>query len=74
MAREVTVPDKDLTLDEVRMMAAQIGMTRLTDESLQMLLRATKASRARRGVLSVGDLTAADEPAHIFTLDTGGGR
>ena len=63
------MPEKELTLDEVRSMAAEIGMTRLTDESLQMLLRATKAARTRRTSLSTADLTAADEPSHVFTLE-----
>lgn len=67
------MPDKDLTLDEVRMMAAEIGMTRLSDESLQMLLRATNAARARRIVVSMGDLKPADEPSHVFTLEPRGG-
>lgn len=67
------MPEKDLTLDEVRIMAAEIGMTRLSDESLQMLLRATNAARARRTVLSTGDLKPADEPSHVFTLEPRGG-
>ena len=67
------MPDKDLTSDEVRMMAAEIGMTGLTEESLQMLLRAANAARARRNVLPVGDLKPADEPAHVYTLAAGGG-
>jgi hypothetical protein len=68
------MPDDTLTLEQIRQMAAEIGMTRLTDESLQMLLRATKAARARRSTLPVAGLKAADEPAHVYTLDTGGGR
>ena len=67
------MPDKDLTLDEVRMMAAEIGMTRLSDESLQMLLRATKAARTRRSALAAAELTPADEPSHVFTLEPRGG-
>jgi len=55
------------------MMAEEIGMTRLTDESLQMLLRATKAARARRAALATGNLTPADEPSHVFTLEARGG-
>ena len=63
------MPEKELTLDEVRMMAAEIGMTRLSDDSLQMLLRSTKAARARRSALAAADLTPADEPSHVFTLE-----
>ena len=58
----------DLTLNEVRKMAAEIGMTRLTDEHLQQLLRATKAARARRAGLHTERLVPADEPAHVFRL------
>jgi len=58
--------DDSLTLEEVRRMAAEIGMSRLTDEHLQQLLRATRAARARREALPSGALTPADEPAHVF--------
>ena len=37
-----------LSVDEVRKMAADIGMTQLTDEHLQQLLRATNTARVRR--------------------------
>ncbi len=62
------MPDDNLTLDEVRKMAADIGMTRLTDEHLQQLLRSTRAARARRTALPIANLTPADEPAHVFRL------
>jgi len=62
------MPDDSLTLDEVRKMAADIGMTRLTDEHLQQLLRSTRAARARRAALPIANLTPADEPAHVFRL------
>lgn len=57
-----------VTLDEVRRMAAEIGMTRLADEHLQQLLRATNVARARRKALPLGEITPADEPAHVFHL------
>jgi hypothetical protein len=60
--------DDNLTLDEIRRMAAEIGMTRLTEEQLQQLLRATRAARARRAVLPTANLGPADEPAHVFRL------
>ena len=60
----------NLTLAEVRSMAAEIGMTRLTDEHLQQLLRATQTARARRTSLAVATLVPSDEPAHVFRLDT----
>ena len=66
--------DESLTLDEVRKMAAEIGMTRLNDEHLQQLLRATRAARARRATLAVATLVPADEPAHVFHLDAEGDR
>jgi hypothetical protein len=63
------MPDDSLTLDEIRRMAAEIGMTHLTDEQLQQLLRATRAARARRAALPIGNLVPADEPAHVFKLE-----
>ena len=63
------MPDDSLTLDEVRRMAAEIGMTRLTDEHLQQLLRATRTARARRATLPIGSLGPADEPMHVFRLE-----
>jgi hypothetical protein len=66
--------DDNLTPEEVRKMAAEIGLNRLTDEHLQQLLRATRAARARRAALSVATLDPADEPAHVFRLDAGEGR
>jgi hypothetical protein len=59
----------ELTLEEVRAMAAEIGLTRLTDEHLQQLLRATRVARARRAALPVATLAPADEPAHVFRAD-----
>ena len=63
--------DDTLSLDEVRRMAAEIGMTRLTDGHLQELLRATRTARARRAVLPFANLAPADEPAHVFRLEDG---
>jgi hypothetical protein len=62
--------DDSLTLDEVRRMAAEIGMTRLTGEHLQELLRATGIARSRRAALPVANLGPADEPAHVFRLSS----
>lgn len=61
----------DLTLEEVRAMAAEIGLTRLTDAHLQELLRATRVARARRAALPIATLVPADEPAHVFRPDDG---
>jgi hypothetical protein len=66
--KEHTMANDDLTLDEVRKMAAEIGMTRFTDAHLEQLLRATRLARTRRAALPVADLTPADEPAHVFRL------
>jgi hypothetical protein len=65
------MPNNELTLDEVRRMAAEIGLTRLTEEHLQQLLKATQVARARRAVLPLADLGPADEPAHVFRLEAG---
>jgi len=62
--------NSDLTLTEIRSMAAEIGLTRLTDEHLQQLQRATQTARSRRASLPVATLVPADEPAHVFGLDT----
>ena len=61
--------DDSLTIDAVRRMATEIGLTRLTDEHLQELLRATRIARARGASLPVESLGPADEPAHVFRLD-----
>ena len=58
----------DLTIEEVRRMAADAGLTRFTDEHLQQLLRATRVALARRQALRSDQLTPADEPAHVFHL------
>jgi hypothetical protein len=63
------MPDDSLTIADIRKMAAEIGMTHLTDEHAQQLLRATRAAQARRATLPVGTLAPADEPAHVFRLE-----
>ena len=63
------MPDDSLTLDEIRGMAAEVGLTRLTDGHLEELLRATRTARARRAALPVASLGPADEPAHVFRLE-----
>ena len=65
------MPDDTLTLDEIRRMAAEIGLSRLTDGHLQELLRATRTARARRAALPFANLVPADEPAHVFQLEDG---
>jgi hypothetical protein len=55
-------------------MAVEIGLNRLTEEHLQQLLRATRAARARRTNLPLASLDPADEPAHVFRLESGEGR
>ncbi|MGE5526433.1 MAG: hypothetical protein ACM3SS_22180 [Rhodospirillaceae bacterium] len=59
----------DITLEQVRRMAADAGLTRLTNEHLQQLLHATKIAQSRRAALPTRDLTPADEPAHVYRLD-----
>ena len=66
--------DHALTLDEVREMAAAIGMQSLTDGQLHELLRATQAARARRAALPLAELGPDDEPAHVFRLAGGEDR
>jgi hypothetical protein len=60
--------DDDVTMEDVRKVAAEIGMTRLTQEHWQQFLRAARMARARRASLKVEALGPADEPAHVFRL------
>jgi len=64
----------EITLEEMRRMAAEIGLTRLTDEHLHQLLRATRTAHQRRTALPTAGLTAADEPAHVFFVERHAGR
>jgi hypothetical protein len=64
----------EITLDDVRRMAADIGLTRLNDAHLQELLRATRAARERSAALPIADLTPADEPAHVYCVGREPGR
>ena len=59
------MPD-EITIEEIRRMAAAAGLTRLTDEHLQQLLRATRLAQLRRTALPTAGITPADEPAHVF--------
>jgi len=63
-----------LTIDEVRRMAAAIGLTRLSDEHMQQLLHAANIARARITTLAVASLTPADEPAHVYRHSPGDER
>ena len=64
----------EITLDEMRRMAAEIGLTRLTDEHLNQLLRATKTAQQSSAALPTADLTPADEPGHVFLVERHAGR
>ena len=59
------------TPEDIRRMAADIGLTRLTDAHLEELLQATRAAYARRSKLDSARLTYADEPAHVFSPERG---
>jgi hypothetical protein len=59
----------EIGTDEIRRMAAEIGLTRLTDEHLQALARATQIAKTRAAKLPFADLVYADEPAHVFSLE-----
>jgi hypothetical protein len=56
----------EFTPDEIRRMAAEAGLTRLTELHLKELLRATQVARARRDALPTAGLAPADEPAQVF--------
>jgi hypothetical protein len=68
------MPDDNLTLDDIKKMAADIGLARLTEEHLQQLMVATRQARSRRDALPVAGLVPADEPSHVFRLDPKEGR
>jgi hypothetical protein len=63
-----------LTIDDVKRMAEEIGLTNLTEAHLQEMLRATEAARQRRTALPVEGLMPRDEPAHVYRLDGSDGR
>ena len=63
-----------LTIDEVRRMAAAIGLTRLSEEHMQQLLHAANMAHARRTILAAASLTPADEPAHVYRHSPGDER
>lgn len=65
---------REITVDEIRRMASEIGLTRLTDEHLHQLLRATRIAEQRRAALPTTDLTPADEPAQVFIAERHAGR
>ena len=60
--------DESLTLDEVRKMAAEIGLASLSEEHLKQLWRATNAARTRCKALPFDEITPTDEPSHVFRL------
>ncbi len=57
-----------LTTDDIRAMAAGIGLSKLTEAQLQQLQRVTGAKRSQPQVLRFAELTPADEPANAFRL------
>jgi hypothetical protein len=63
-----------LTLDEVRRMAAAIGLDQLSDEHLRQLTRAANVTHTRRHALPFSSLTWSDEPAHVYRLHSGDER
>ena len=59
----------ELTPDEAKSIAADMGLTRLTDEHLEQFTRAARAAQARRASLRSETLEGSDEPSHVFRLD-----
>lgn len=57
-----------ISLDEIRKMAAEVGLTRLTEEHLAQLARATAVTFSRRSAMQAITLTPADEPALMLRL------
>lgn len=58
----------NLTREEIRRMAGEIGLARLTEAQLDELLRATRVAHARRDTLPTASLAPGDEPAHVYCL------
>jgi hypothetical protein len=65
---------EDYTLEEVRRMAADAGLTNLTEAHLQELSSAAAAARQRRAALPFAQLAPADEPATVLSMEAEGGR
>lgn len=60
---------REIELKDVRAMATDAGLTRLTEEHLQQLLRAARTAQQRRAALPTAGLVPADEPAHVFRVE-----
>jgi hypothetical protein len=61
----------NLSIEEVRRLAAAAGLDRFTDEHMQQLTRAANVAHARRKALQFAALGPADEPAHVFRPSAG---
>lgn len=57
-----------LTQEDIRAMAAQVGLDKLSETHLQQLLQVTHDKRAQPAALRVAALTPADEPANVFVV------
>jgi hypothetical protein len=68
------VPANELSKRAIKQMAEEIGLTRLTDEHLEQLMRATATTHGLTSVVAAGTLTPADEPAHAYRVDDGASR
>jgi hypothetical protein len=53
---------------EARRLADQLGLGKLPETDLVMLLKAANMANTRRGSLDVASLSPEDEPAHVFVL------
>ncbi|MBC7779335.1 MAG: hypothetical protein H7125_04450 [Proteobacteria bacterium] len=54
--------------DDIRKLAASLGLARLSEVHLQQLMKAARAAQARRSILQSASLVASDEPAHVYRL------
>ena len=55
-------------LQSLKDRAAAIGLTNLTDRHLEQLARATASADKRKEQLTI-ELSVADEPSHVFSLE-----
>lgn len=52
--------------DDIRKMAAKLGLDRLSEAHLQQFMKASRVVEARRASLSTVSLVPSDEPSHVY--------
>ena len=52
--------------DDIRKLAAKLGLDQLSDAHLQQFMKASRVVEARRASLDTGSLVPSDEPSHVY--------